>query len=60
MDNNFLYNITILTMRNPTIYDASIYKWIIEITSVNSDYIIYRTFATTTNYIIDIFKPNPN
>ncbi|KAL4506506.1 hypothetical protein ABPG72_000077 [Tetrahymena utriculariae] len=54
-----LYSIIIYTLRNPERFDASVQKWVIEVSDANEQYIIMRSFDTTANYIIDEFIQNP-
>ncbi|KAL4459969.1 hypothetical protein ABPG74_003495 [Tetrahymena malaccensis] len=53
------YSIIIYTLRNPGRFDASVQKWVIEVSDANEQYIIMRSFDTTANYMIDEFIQNP-
>ncbi|EAR90959.2 hypothetical protein TTHERM_00145640 (macronuclear) [Tetrahymena thermophila SB210] len=54
-----LYSIIIYTLRNPGRFDASVQKWVIEVSDASEQYIIMRSFDTTANYMIDEFIQNP-
>jgi hypothetical protein len=46
MASGVAYNISVFTMRNPERFDASVYKWILEVSDFDSTIIVYRSFAT--------------
>ena len=48
----FNYQLTIYNIRNPDSIDLSGYKYVIEISTNSQQFITYRSFDSTTNYVI--------
>ena len=59
MKPGFTYTVSILNIRNPPYFDASTYKWIIEITDSDEVKISYRSHESSSNYEMPIYQNDP-
>ncbi|KAL4506505.1 hypothetical protein ABPG72_000076 [Tetrahymena utriculariae] len=54
------YNLTVFTIRNPSRFDSSVYKWIIEVSDITQQIVVLRSFGMSANFNVDTFIQNPN
>ncbi|EAR90400.2 hypothetical protein TTHERM_00112500 (macronuclear) [Tetrahymena thermophila SB210] len=59
MTSGAYYVISINNIYNPSVFGPQFYKWIIEVGDNNQQFIVYKSFASTSNYVDYVYSISP-